>query len=102
MTALEPDQSIAARLTGLEPGAQPSARRNKTVGGGRDDGTLIEDPGVRAPLVLGNRSFGEVTDIVCGYAEAAIPKLMHALAAYSDPDARRRYLQWNVAGEMGG
>jgi molybdopterin-containing oxidoreductase family membrane subunit len=79
MSTLEPDQSIAARLTGLEPGAQPPARRPKTVGATRDDGTLIEDPGQRAPLVLGDRSFGEVTDIVCGYAEAPMPKPWLAL-----------------------
>ena len=28
-----------------------------------DDGSLVEDPAKRAPLVLGNRSFGEVTDM---------------------------------------
>ncbi|HIB69608.1 MAG TPA: hypothetical protein EYO33_32155, partial [Phycisphaerales bacterium] len=45
------------------------------VPGTTDDGTLIEDPSVRAPLVLGKRTFREVTDIVCGYAEAPIPKI---------------------------
>jgi len=30
---------------------------------------------------------------------AALPKLMHALAAYSDPEARRRFLQTDIAGE---
>ncbi len=79
MTAFEPDQSIAARLTGLEPGSQPPARRVKTVGAGRDDGTLIEDPSQRAPLVLGERTFGEITDIVCGYTEAPLPKPWLAL-----------------------
>ena len=34
-------------------------------------------------------------------SEAALVKLMHALALYPDDrDARRRYLTWNVAGEM--
>ncbi|MEM9372831.1 MAG: NrfD/PsrC family molybdoenzyme membrane anchor subunit, partial [Planctomycetota bacterium] len=74
MTARDPDQQNDARLTGLDAGSQPAPRPNKTVGNGRDDGTLIEDPGKRAPLVLGDRSFGDVTDIVCGYAEAPMPK----------------------------
>ncbi|MFW5968427.1 MAG: asparaginase [Persicimonas sp.] len=33
--------------------------------------------------------------------EAAVPKLMHALAAHPDRDDRRAYLQRNVAGELG-
>jgi L-asparaginase len=33
--------------------------------------------------------------------EAALTKLMHGLANYSDADARRRYLTSNVAGELG-
>ncbi len=33
--------------------------------------------------------------------EAAVPKLMHALAVYDERDARRAYLQRNVAGELG-
>ncbi|MBC7835213.1 MAG: polysulfide reductase NrfD [Phycisphaerales bacterium] len=33
------------------------------------DGTLIDDPAVRPPLVLGNHSFHDITEIVCGYAE---------------------------------
>lgn len=65
---------MARRVAGFEPGSQPAPRRHKIIAGSRDDGTLIEDPGKRAPLVLGNRSFGEVTDIVCGYAEAPMPK----------------------------
>lgn len=32
--------------------------------------------------------------------EAAVTKLMHALAVYDDPADRRRYLEWNVAGEI--
>lgn len=31
--------------------------------------------------------------------EAATTKLMHALAVYKDREERRRYLEWNVAGE---
>jgi L-asparaginase len=33
--------------------------------------------------------------------EAAVPKLMHALALYADRDARRAYLERDVAGELG-
>lgn len=32
--------------------------------------------------------------------EAAVTKLMHALANYDNRNARRRYLEWNVAGEL--
>ncbi len=74
MSSIHPDESMARRVAGFEPGAQPPPRRNKTVGGGKDDGTLIEDPGKRAPLVLGDRSFSDVTNIVCGYTEAPMPR----------------------------
>ncbi len=50
--------------------------KGRAHGTGRDvpdartkDGTLIDDPSVRAPLVLHNRSFHDVTNIVCGYIE---------------------------------
>ncbi len=33
------------------------------------DGTLVEDPATRAPLVLGGRDFHSVTETVCGYIE---------------------------------
>ncbi|MBX9735384.1 MAG: polysulfide reductase NrfD [Phycisphaerales bacterium] len=33
------------------------------------DGSLVEDPAVRAPLVLGDRTFNDVTETVCGYIE---------------------------------
>lgn len=33
--------------------------------------------------------------------EAAVPKLMHSLALYDEPEARRAYLLRNVAGELG-
>lgn len=32
--------------------------------------------------------------------EAATTKLMHALANFDNPSARRRYLEWNIAGEL--
>jgi len=37
------------------------------------DGTLVDDPAVRPVPVLNNRSFGEITEIVCGYAERPYP-----------------------------
>jgi molybdopterin-containing oxidoreductase family membrane subunit len=60
MTTMNPDQITADRLAGLSK-APPAA--------GLPDPSLSEDPAVRAPLVLNNRSFKEITDIVCGYAE---------------------------------
>ena len=33
------------------------------------DGSLVEDPALRPPLVLGNRSFNDITETVCGYIE---------------------------------
>ena len=69
MSALHPDQVTAERLAGLRPGA---AGRDVDMGLG--DGTLTEDPAVESPLVLGDRSFDDVTDIVCGYAENPAPK----------------------------
>ncbi len=64
MTTMPPDQVTAERL----------ARREYTgpgldVPAGTVDGTLVDDPGVRPALVLHGRSFKEITDIVCGYAE---------------------------------
>ncbi len=38
------------------------------------DGTLVDDPGARAPLVLGGRDFHSVTDTICGWAENKTPK----------------------------
>lgn len=32
--------------------------------------------------------------------ESAVTKLMHALAVYPDRSSRRRYMEWNVAGEI--
>jgi L-asparaginase len=60
--------------------------------------------GVDLPLYFNSKTLSDSGVIPGGHmrTEAAIPKLMHALAVYADPDARRRYLQWNVAGEMGG
>ena len=61
MTTLHPDEATAKGLAGLRSGY---ANHPET-----GDGTLIDDPAVRAPLVLGGLSFGDVTETVCGYAE---------------------------------
>jgi molybdopterin-containing oxidoreductase family membrane subunit len=72
-----PDEITARRLAGLE--------REATGGSvpppGTGDGTLIDTPGVRPPLVLNNRSFREVTDIICGYTESAPPRWWYVVAA---------------------
>ncbi|MBL8763117.1 MAG: polysulfide reductase NrfD [Phycisphaerae bacterium] len=65
MTTLHPDQHAAGRLAGLVP--DPGAPRPWDPVTG--DGTLVDDAYGRAPLVLGDRSFGSVTDTVCGYVE---------------------------------
>ena len=65
MSAIHPDQVSAAKLAGMmrpppEPEFDPVTR----------DGSLVEDPAVRAPLVLGkDTSFNDVTETVCGYIE---------------------------------
>ncbi|MCB9845691.1 MAG: polysulfide reductase NrfD [Phycisphaeraceae bacterium] len=65
MSSIHPDQYVSDRLAGR--GAAAAGYAPPDPG----DGSLIEDPAVRAPLVLNNRSFGEVTEIICGYAEKA-------------------------------
>ena len=35
------------------------------------DGSLVDDPALRPPLVLNGRDFHDVTEIVCGYTEKA-------------------------------
>jgi Ni/Fe-hydrogenase subunit HybB-like protein len=62
---LPPDQEQALRQAGLT--AAPDAPRPYDPV--TKDGSLVEDPSVRAPLVLGNRSFNWVTETVCGYIE---------------------------------
>ena len=61
MTSFHPDQVTAERLTG--------AYGNEPAGPPTGDGSLIEDPATRAPLVLNDRSLHDVTEIVCGYTE---------------------------------
>ncbi len=69
MTTIHPDKLTAERLAGMARGPSGAAPAP-----GTGDGTLIDTPGVRAPLVLNDRSFKEVTDIICGYAENKPPR----------------------------
>ncbi len=62
MSAMHPDQINAQRLAGL-------AHAPAAVDPSLKDPSLNDDPAVRPPLVLNNRSFKEVTDIICGYVE---------------------------------
>jgi Ni/Fe-hydrogenase subunit HybB-like protein len=69
MSSMNPDKVTAERLAGIGPaleGALPA------VPPGTGDGTLTEDPAIRPPLVLNDRSFTEVTDIICGYNEGKV------------------------------
>ncbi len=65
MSAINPDQTTAQRLAGMIPAPKPPRMDDPVT----RDGSLVEDPAARAPLVLGDRTFGEVTDTVCGYIE---------------------------------
>lgn len=65
MSAFNPDQDMARRAAGLETGPEEPRPMDPVT----KDGSLVEDPAVRAPLVLGNRSFNWVTETVCGYIE---------------------------------
>ena len=78
MSSIHPDKLTAERLAG-RLGARPAPRVPEHLG----DGTLTEDPAVNPPLVLNERSFGEVTDIVCGYAENQAPKWWYFAFAIS-------------------
>lgn len=69
MSSINPDKVTAERLAGLTPDTATAA-----VPPGTGDGTLTDDPEYRPPLVLNNRSFTEVTDIICGYNEGKAPK----------------------------
>jgi hypothetical protein len=69
MSAMHPDKVTADRLAGL---TRPTG--GMVLDPALGDGTLIDDPGVRAPLILNDRSFSDVTNIVCGYAENKPPR----------------------------
>ena len=64
MTTLEPDQAAAL-------GLDKPARQHDPV---TIDGTIVDDPAVRAPLVLGDRDFHPVTETICGWVENKTPK----------------------------
>jgi len=65
MSTIHPDQSTAAKLAGTL--RQPPEPDMNPISG---DGSLVDDPAVRAPLVLGkNTSFSDITETVCGYIE---------------------------------
>ena len=64
MTTFNPDEAGARRIAGLA--AAPSEPE-----GALGDGSLVEDPSIRPPMVLRNRSFKDISNIVCGYAEGA-------------------------------
>ena len=55
MSAIQPDQAAAQRLAGLIKPPPSPPELNPTTG----DGSLVDDPAVRAPLVLGGRSFND-------------------------------------------
>ncbi len=65
MSTMNPDQVTAARLAGMAKAPERPAQWDPALG----DGSLVDDPASRAPLVLGNRSFNWVTETVCGYIE---------------------------------
>ena len=69
MSAMHPDRKTAERLAGLS-GDNEVVLDPVTL-----DGTVVEDPSVQAPLVLGNRSFSSVTDTICGWVEDPQPKV---------------------------
>ncbi len=68
MSVEHPDQRTVEQLLGREPETSQPAPHDP------GDGSLIDDPALEAPLVLGGRSLHEVTEIVCGYAERPAPK----------------------------
>jgi len=63
---MQPDQEEALGL----------ARRSSGAGYDPDtiDGTLIDDPSMRAPLVLQYKDFHSVTNTICGWIEARTPR----------------------------
>ncbi|MFM9956511.1 MAG: NrfD/PsrC family molybdoenzyme membrane anchor subunit [Phycisphaerales bacterium] len=67
MTTLQPDQAVALGLAAHSP-------RGEYHDPATIDGTLIDDPSRRAPLVLGNRDFHSVTNTICGWIENKTPK----------------------------
>ena len=83
-TMMQPDEAAAARMAGLAEDRTPGPKADpETI-----DGTIVDDPAVRAPLVLGHKNFHSVTETICGWVEQSPPKvwwpvflLSNALAA---------------------
>ncbi len=71
MSSIHPDKVTAERLAGLREDAALGRDVEVEALG---DGSLVEDPAVRPPLVLSDRTFEEVTEIVSGYVEDPPPK----------------------------
>ncbi|MEO1715550.1 MAG: NrfD/PsrC family molybdoenzyme membrane anchor subunit [Planctomycetota bacterium] len=77
MSVINPDQIDAQRLAGMRPAADRG-----DIDPALGDGSLVDDPALRPPLVLNGRDFHDVTEIVCGYSEKAPPWWwFHALGA---------------------
>lgn len=70
MSTMQPDRVVAQTLAGV--GALDAPRRLDPKTG---DGTLIEDPSVQVPLILGAHTFKSVTDTICGWVENPQPKI---------------------------
>ena len=66
MSVINPDQIDAQRLAGMRPAASRG-----DIDPALGDGSLVDDPALRPPLVLNGRDFHDVTEIVCGYTEKA-------------------------------
>ncbi|RMH30038.1 MAG: hydrogenase [Planctomycetota bacterium] len=67
MSTVSPDELTTERLAGLEPGPVLGRELDPEVG----DGTLVSDPAVRPPLVLGRRDFRSITETICSWTENA-------------------------------
>ncbi len=69
MSPVDPDAYGAQNLgKASDPAAVDVVRDPETI-----DGTLVDDPSVRAPLVLGGRDFHSVTETICGWSENKAP-----------------------------
>ena len=67
MSTIHPDQAEAMGWVGRRDAGRD--RDVETI-----DGTVFDDPGHRAPLVLGDRDFHSVTNTICGWIEQRTPK----------------------------
>ena len=65
MSLVPPDEVTAKRLVGVELAPALGRELDPALG----DGTLVSDPAVRPPLVLGNRDLHSVTETICGWTE---------------------------------